>query len=105
MKELEAQATIITQGEAGSEFYVLLEGEVQCSVDGNVVKTCQGGTKDCYFGELALLYSTPRAATVTSATPVTLAVLDGDSFKHIVTAAQILKDRKDQISKEMEHEF
>ncbi len=83
----------------------MLDGEVECSVDGNVVKTCKGGTGNCYFGELALLYSTPRAATVTSVTPVKLAVLDGDSFKHIATAAQILKDRKDQISKEMEDEF
>ena len=39
------------------------------------------------FGELALLYNAPRAATIVSSTPVTLYQLDRNTFNHIVKDA------------------
>jgi signal-transduction protein with cAMP-binding, CBS, and nucleotidyltransferase domain len=94
MKDFEQGTTLIEQGSEGLEFFVLLEGEVECSVEGaGVVKTCTGGSENCFFGELALLYSNPRAATVAATSAIKVAVLDGESFKHIATAAQILKDK------------
>jgi CRP-like cAMP-binding protein len=91
MKNFEAGTTLIEQGSAGLEFFVLLSGDVECSVSGvGVVKTCRGQSPDCYFGELALLYNNPRAASVMTTTPVKVAVLDQDSFKHIIPLAQKL---------------
>ena len=39
------------------------------------------------FGELALLYNAPRAATIKSMTDVHLWVLDRNTFNHIVKDA------------------
>lgn len=55
---------IIKQGDIGDYFYVLMDGEVYFSVD-NVTVGFANEAGSC-FGELALLYSCPRAATVKS---------------------------------------
>ena len=39
------------------------------------------------FGELALLYNAPRAATIVAETDVQLWVLDRETFNHIVKGA------------------
>ena len=53
---------IIQQGEPGDYFYILQSGSVEFMVDGSTVgQTARPGAS---FGELALLYTTPRAATV-----------------------------------------
>lgn len=55
------------------------------------LKTYQAGDA---FGELALLYNAPRAATITSNTASTLWQLDRNTFNHIVKdAAQNKRDR------------
>ena len=66
---------VIRQGDQGDWFYVVDEGEYvvtleQGGKDVEILRyTTQGGANPC-FGELALMYSKPRAATVT-------AVIDG----------------------------
>lgn len=52
---------IIEQGEVGDFLYVLKEGSIRYLVDGKEVGTAGSGE---IFGELALLYDCPRAATV-----------------------------------------
>lgn len=56
-------AVIIQQGDDGDAFYILTEGSVSITVDGpdNVVGT---PSAPAAFGELALMYDAPRAATV-----------------------------------------
>lgn len=41
-------------------------------------------TDSGYFGELALMYMSPRAATVVCKTEVTLFALGGDSFHRVL---------------------
>lgn len=53
---------IIKQGDIGDYFYVLKSGQVDFTVDGLKVGQAFAGAS---FGELALLYDAPRAATVT----------------------------------------
>lgn len=68
---------IIAEGEPGEVLYVVESGESTCSkiIDGQskVLKKYQEGD---VFGELALLYNAPRAATIKADTNGSLWVLD-----------------------------
>jgi len=57
---------ILQQGESGSTFYVLYEGQVAIIVDGKQVESLnvQKGSTPKFFGEKALLNEEKRAATV-----------------------------------------
>jgi len=58
--EVDEGEVIIEQGETGGHFYILRKGQVAFVVDGNEVGRAVSGNS---FGELALLYNAPRAAT------------------------------------------
>ena len=90
-KKFDQGATVITEGEAGSVLFVVEDGQLDCSkrLDANsneptYLKTYQPGEA---FGELALLYNAPRAATIVAKTAVTLWQLDRNTFNHIVKDA------------------
>lgn len=53
---------IIKQGDVGDYFYLLHNGKVRFTV--NDITVGETSEKGCSFGELALLYNCPRAATV-----------------------------------------
>jgi hypothetical protein len=60
-KKVAAHETVIKQGDEGDNFYVVDEGVFEIFVkEKKVVEVGTGGS----FGELALMYNTPRAATV-----------------------------------------
>ncbi|KAK9468608.1 cyclic nucleotide-binding-like protein [Lipomyces arxii] len=80
-KRIAGNVTIIQQGDEGEKFYVIESGSVDYFVNGN--KVSSGGPGGS-FGELALMYNSPRAATVVSTTPCVLWVLDGTSFRRIL---------------------
>jgi CRP-like cAMP-binding protein len=58
--EVRGGDVIIRQGEMGGHFYIVYRGQVAFVVDGVEVGRADPGTS---FGELALLYNAPRAAT------------------------------------------
>lgn len=60
-EEFAAGSTIIQQSEPGSKFYVLEQGACEVVVNGEKVADLEQGKG---FGELALMYDSPRAATV-----------------------------------------
>ena len=65
-----AEGTVIlTEGKGGIAFFLIGDGTVEYSVDGERVGS--GGAGD-YFGEAALIDDRPRAATVTAGTDVTV---------------------------------
>ena len=72
----------------GNTFYIVEEGHCDISVT-NVGKVMDidGGEGRDFFGELALLYDAPRAATVTATTPVKAWGLDRTTFKSIMQDA------------------
>jgi len=84
----DAGARIITEGDDGEHLYVIEQGSPVCKkkIDGEekVVKTCQPGD---VFGELALLYNCPRAATVEAVDECKAWELDRGTFNHIVKEA------------------
>ena len=70
--------------------YVLESGSLDCT------KVFKGKTEPTHlkvyhpgegFGELALLYNAPRAATITACEQSTVWKLDRDTFNHIVKDA------------------
>ncbi|OQS00438.1 cAMP-dependent protein kinase regulatory subunit [Achlya hypogyna] len=60
-KEFGVGDVIIKQGDDGDNFYILDTGVCEVYKDDNLVLTC---TEAMSFGELALMYNAPRAATV-----------------------------------------
>jgi CRP-like cAMP-binding protein/serine/threonine protein phosphatase PrpC len=89
-KRVKAGEIIIRQGDPGDEFYVLEIGEYVVTIENNgkAVEVLRyrpnpSGANPC-FGELALMYSKPRAATVTAATDGILWAIDRRSFREIL---------------------
>merc|ERR1719216_459685 len=82
---------IIQQGDEGDNFYIIDTGEVEVYVNGKkkMVTIGEGGS----FGELALIYGLPRAATVkaSSSTDVKLWGIDRDSYRRILMGSTIRK--------------
>ena len=72
---------IIKQGDEGDWFYIILKGSVSFIVDGNKVGQAKSGNS---FGELALLYTCPRAATVQALEATTLFRVDQTTFRYIL---------------------
>ena len=58
--------TLITEGKQGHEFFLLVDGEVDVRMKGRKVKTLETGA---WFGEMALVSSLPRNATITALAP------------------------------------
>lgn len=88
-EEVAVETDVIVQGEEGNHFYVIESGEFMCLItdeDGieNIVNDLYQGS--C-FGELALMYGTPRAATVQAVKPSVLWVIDRihfrDALRHV----------------------
>jgi CRP-like cAMP-binding protein len=79
--DFRAGKTLIREGDAGREFFVLLEGSAEVTRDGKHLATRTAGD---FFGEVALMCNGPRVATVTTLEPsVALIVTDRD-FKNLV---------------------
>jgi len=81
---------IIQQGDEGDNFYIIDTGEVEVYVNGEKMVTIGEGAS---FGELALIYGLPRAATVkaSSSTDVKLWGIDRDSYRRILMGSTIRK--------------
>jgi cAMP-dependent protein kinase regulator len=92
-KVVQQDVRLVSQGEDGSVMWVIEEGELECSkvIDGaeKVVKVCKRGD---VFGELALLYNAPRAASVTSRSSCKLWELDRDTFKAVAIESAATAD-------------
>ena len=74
--------TVVTQGDPGERFFVVVDGELQVAVDGTDVATLEEGD---YFGEIALLRDIPRTASVRARRESALLALDREHFLTAVT--------------------
>ncbi|KAH8585132.1 cAMP-dependent kinase regulatory subunit [Cryptosporidium sp. chipmunk genotype I] len=77
---------IITQGDNGDKLYIIDQGTVECYKKTSTEPRkhlCDLNPGDA-FGELALLYNCPRAASVVAKTDCLLWALDRETFNHIV---------------------
>ena len=74
---------IMTAGEKGLYVYVVLEGRVAVSVQGNVVERVGPGG---VFGEMALIDDSPRAASAVAETSCSLLPISRNDFLALVKA-------------------
>ena len=106
-KRFKKGENIITQGDNGDCLYFVEEGNLNCykkfqSIpEPKLVKQYQPGDA---FGELALLYNAPRAATITAESEEVITwVLDRETFNHIVKeAAQKKREKYENFLKNVE---
>lgn len=84
LQELEVQPgeTIVKQGDAGDSMYIVVNGKVDV-MDGNKVLNQLGART--VFGELSLLDSSPRTATIRAVEETTLLRLDQTPFYEIMS--------------------
>ena len=69
-------------GDIGQEFFVIVDGEVSITKDGQEVRRLGPGD---FFGEVALVWdSARRTATVTAATPLRFFVLTRQAFRGLI---------------------
>jgi CRP-like cAMP-binding protein len=72
---------LIKQGDVGDFFYICESGTVNFVADGKAVGSCgKGGS----FGELSLLYDSPRAATCVAGSACKLWKVDQKTFKMLL---------------------
>jgi CRP-like cAMP-binding protein len=69
---------IITEGEEGDKFFVLEEGEAEIIINGAVVAPMKEGC----FGDLALMYNSPRSATIRALSECHMWTLDRVFFRN-----------------------
>ena len=97
----EAGEAIFQAYDMGAEMYVVLEGEVELTIDGRVLETVGPGEP---FGEMALIDQEPRTATAIAKTPCKLAVIPEKRFLFMVAqtphfALLIMKVMADRLRK------
>jgi len=75
---------IMTEGDAGDKFYVLETGNVEILIQDNVVGHMSHGSS---FGDLALMYNSPRSATICASSDCTCWTLEKHFFRQAMVTS------------------
>ena len=79
--EIPAGRVLMRQGDFGQEAFVIADGRAKATIRGK--RSAKLGPGEC-FGEMALLHSAPRSATVTAETDMRLFVLGSRQFSALI---------------------
>lgn len=94
-KKFNDKELVIREGDDGNELYIVESGSLKCfkkiAGEDKHIKDYSAGDA---FGELALLYNAPRAATIIANGPCVLWSLDRECFNHIVKDAAMKRREK-----------
>jgi CRP/FNR family transcriptional regulator, cyclic AMP receptor protein len=82
--------TLIREGTRGREFFVVVEGALRVTRDGEKLSDLGEGD---FVGEMALVADVPRTATVTASTPVRLLVLTRRGFLELLDQSPSIATR------------
>ena len=92
---------IITKGEPGAEMYLICRGEVEViDGQGKVVATIKDGG---FFGEIGVLMSQPRTASVKAKTLCDLFMLEKADFSRVLREQPQFADKVMKVAKERYH--
>ena len=78
------EATLFSQGDEGSDAYMIVSGRMNVFVDKKRVGSMTDGE---VFGELALLLNQRRSATIVTTTPTELIQITKDDLNRIIDSA------------------
>jgi CRP-like cAMP-binding protein len=81
---------LISEGEPGRQFFILLEGEAVVRRRGRKVNSLSPGD---FFGEIALLSDRPTTASVVTSTQARIAVVTRPSFSRLLRESPQLQLR------------
>jgi CRP-like cAMP-binding protein len=110
VREYEPDQVVIREGDRGDELFIVLQGKVRVSRGGELLTRFGAGE---HFGEMALIRSVPRSATVTSDGNSELIVIRRTEFFEILRKEHeiavkmlwqflgVLADRLDATSNEL----
>ena len=82
VREVGVGVRLVGEGATGYSFFVICDGEVAVSVQGDEIARLGAGE---FFGELALLGTGRRTATVATTKPSRMLVLFGSEFTRLGT--------------------
>jgi CRP-like cAMP-binding protein len=82
--DVEPGRALVTQGDSAYEFFVITEGTAEVERDGT--KVAELGAGD-FFGEIALLETERRNATVTASTAMRVIVMARDHFQQLTRSS------------------
>ncbi|CEL94166.1 unnamed protein product [Vitrella brassicaformis CCMP3155] len=94
-KEVKKGEMLIQQGQEGDNFYVVDKGmfDILVARGNNPPKKVTEAAPGSSFGELALMYNAPRAATCIAAEDSVVWALDRDSFQMMLVTAENVKKK------------
>ncbi len=96
-EEIDADTFVIRQGENGEKFYVVEQGSVDIYVKNASGENQKVGTplaSGSSFGELALMYNTPRAASVKTSTNLKAWSIDRTTYRQIVVYYKAMRNKQ-----------
>jgi uncharacterized protein YhbP (UPF0306 family) len=95
---VEAGETVVRQGGPADKFFIVISGsvDVEKQDDAGFRKVATLG-RGHFFGEVAIMSGTPRAATVRATEPTTLLAMDRDVFRDLVAQSLGMTADFDQV--------
>lgn len=82
-----AGVSLLRQGSRDDGFFILLNGEVDVRQGARLVQTLKRGQ---FFGEIGLLATVTRTATVSTGTPVDVLRIAGVDFRNLLRSSPTL---------------
>src|SRR5687767_5112215 len=77
--KVEPGTVLCREGKIGHEFFVIVDGTAEVTRGGKRLASRSGGD---FVGEIALLKTSKRTATVTASTPLRCFILTQSAFRH-----------------------
>ncbi|MBN2719297.1 MAG: cyclic nucleotide-binding domain-containing protein [Deltaproteobacteria bacterium] len=80
MRHFEALETIVSDGDHGDSFFIIISGSVEVFKNGESLATLEEGA---FFGEMAMLFPGPRQATVVTVEPCDLFEISNEQLNRL----------------------